>query len=368
MTELDTLRNALAEVDRRLIEAIAARQTIARAIGQRKEAEASGLRDFAQEKRVLERGRSLARDAGVGGDLAERVLELCIEASLTAQEEQRVTHRSGGSGKRVLVIGGGGRMGSWLVGFLLTQGFRVEVADPAGTDQEVSWIADWRDSPLDHDLVIVTAPLRASAIILHELAGRRPGGVVLDVGSLKAPLQGGLGALRAAGVRVTSIHPLFGPDTRLLAGRHVVIVDLGVPEANAAARALFAPTMAEVVTMDLERHDRIMARVLGLSHALNIAFLGVLAGGDSKADELARLSSTTFARQLAVATPVARENPRLYFEIQHLNPFGVEVLDALALVVARLRDTIRSGDEAGFVGLMEAGRRWSQAETKVCAG
>jgi len=366
MTELAQLRDALAGVDRQLIEAIAARQRLAEAIGRRKDAEARGLRDYAQEKRVLERAGLLAREQGIRAELAERVLELLIEESLTAQEEQRVSARSGGSGRRALVIGGGGRMGGWMVRFLLTQGFEVEVADPAGGGPGT--ISDWHDSRLDHDLVIVAAPLRASADILNGLAERRPPGVVFDVGSLKAPLRLGLERVRNAGVRVTSIHPLFGPDTRLLAGRHVVVIDLGVPEANELARGLFAPTMAEVVIMGLESHDRMMAHVLGLSHALNLAFLTVLAGSGRTRDELARLSSTTFARQLAVAAPVARENPRLYFEIQHLNEFGVEVLDSLASAVDRIRNAVRSGQENDFVALMEAGRRFVQAETNAWAG
>ncbi len=361
MSELAELRDRLAEIDRELVRGMAARQRLAEAIGRRKESEARGLRDFAQEKRVIERARRLAREESLSPDLAGQVLELLIEASLVTQEEQRVASRSGGLGRRALVIGGGGRMGGWLVRFLQSQGFQVEIADPAGaSSSEAPWFPDWRQSSLEQDLVIVAAPLRATAVILDELAQRRPSGVVFDVGSLKAPLRTGLERLVHAGVRTSSMHPLFGPDTRLLAGRHVVVIDLGMPEANETVRSLFAPTMAEVITMDLASHDRIMAQVLGLSHALNIAFLAALAESGSTLEELARLSSTTFARQLAVATPVSRENPRLYFEIQYLNEFGGEVLDTLVSVATRIRDVVRAGDENGFVALMEAGRAFTR--------
>jgi chorismate mutase/prephenate dehydrogenase len=37
---------------------------------------------------------------------------------------------------------------------------------------------------------------------------------------------------------------MFGPNTELLSGRHVIFVDCGVPEAVHSARELFAPTMA----------------------------------------------------------------------------------------------------------------------------
>src|SRR5690606_7137305 len=95
------------------------------------------------------------------------------------------------------------------------------------------------------DLVVVAAPLHATNDVLHELAARRPTGVVFDVGSLKTPLRSGLMALRDAGVRVTSIHPMFGPDTSLLSGRHVLFIDVGVPGATEVVRGLFAATMAE---------------------------------------------------------------------------------------------------------------------------
>jgi chorismate mutase/prephenate dehydrogenase len=355
MTELSKLRADLALVDRDVVRLMGKRQRLVRAIGELKNREASALRDFAQEKRVLDRARTTALRQGISPDLAERVLSILIESSLTTQEQQRVTARSGGVGQRALVIGGAGRMGGWLVQFLLSQGFRVEVADPANQGPGLS---DWRESPLDHDLIIVATPLRVSARILGQLARRRPAGVVFDVGSLKTPLFRGLQQLVRAGVRTTSIHPLFGPDTRLLAGRHVIVVDLGVPEANETAQALFAPTMAEVVTMDLASHDRLMAYVLGMSHALNIAFFTALQSSGFTAAELARLSSTTFDRQLAVATPVARENPLLYFEIQKLNRFGGAALDGLADAVDMIRKAVRKGDEATFVSLMERGREW----------
>ena len=76
--------------------------------------------------------------------------------------------------------------------------------------------------------------------------------MVFDIGSLKSPLRSGLLAVREAGVQVTSIHPMFGADTELLSGRHVVFVNVGSPGATKAARELFASTMAIQVEMDLD--------------------------------------------------------------------------------------------------------------------
>jgi chorismate mutase/prephenate dehydrogenase len=258
-------------------------------------------------------------------------------------------------------------MGGWFVRYLAAQGFTVETADPVEPDtryEHITHHADWRTVTLDHELIVVAAPMPATAAILEELAQRPPKGVVFDVGSLKSPLRKSLGALRAAGGRVTSVHPMFGPDTELLSGRHIIFVDLGVPEATAAARALFEPTMATLVEMDLESHDRLIAYVLGLSHALNIAFFTALAESGEAAPRLAKLSSTTFDAQLDVSARVAAENPDLYFEIQTLNDYGTESLAALLYAVERLRSVVRAGDLEGFRALMTRGKSYMMARER----
>ena len=156
---------------------------------------------------------------------------------------------------------------------------------------------------------MVAAPLGATNAILSELAQRRPAGVIFDVGSLKTPLRAGLEALRAAGLRVTSIHPMFGPSTELLSGRHVVFVDLGQGDALERARALFAPTMVEQVVMSLDEHDRLIAYVLGLSHAVNIAFFTALASSGERAPRLVQMSSTTLMRSSTSPVPWPRRAP-----------------------------------------------------------
>jgi chorismate mutase / prephenate dehydrogenase len=96
--------------------------------------------------------------------------------------------------------------------------------------------------------------------------------------------------------------------------------------------------------------------VLGLSHALNIAFFTALAESGEAAPKLARMSSTTFDAQLEVAGHVAEESPELYYEIQSLNDYGAESLEALSQAVERIRTSVLSQDHAGFVALMRRGR------------
>lgn len=360
-TRLRELRERLAELDGSILELVASRQTIATEIGRIKTAIGRSTRDFSQEKEVTLRARTAAATLGLDPNLAEEIALLLIRGSLTAQEQDRVQMSGEGKGRKVLLIGGAGKMGGWLARFLASQGFSIEIADPAALPGAFPHLSDWRSSSLEQDIIIVAAPLRVSGVILEELAQRRPSGVVFDVGSLKTPLRAGLKALLEAGVAVTSIHPMFGPDTELLSGRHVIFIDVGHAAATRVARELFGSTMAVQVEMDLDSHDRVISYILGLSHAVNIAFLAALAESGEDAAHLKNLSSTTFDAQLEVARRVSQENPHLYFEIQSLNEHGPSVLNGLLSVIERFSASVRDGDEAAFAAMMRQGNQYLES-------
>jgi len=358
--DLKELRARLTSLDSELLGLIAERQRISGEVARAKRATGLPTRDFQREREVLLNARAAAEKLGLSPALAENLLRLLIRSSLATQEQSQVVAQGQGSGKRALVIGGAGKMGRWFAEFLDSQGFEVEVADPAGPVEPHAHRADWQSGDLSQELLVVATPLGITAAILEQLARHRPPGLVFDIGSLKTPLRAGLAALHQAGVRVSSVHPMFGPDTDLLSGRHVIHVDVGRPDAVADAQNLFASTMAEQVVTTLDDHDRLIAYVLGLSHAVNIAFFTALADSGEAAPRLARLSSTTFDAQLNVASLVAGDSPALYFEIQALNQYGGESLAALANAVGRLQALVAGQDAAGFTRLMRRGQAYLQ--------
>jgi len=361
---LDDLRVRLNALDKQLLELVAQRQAVVAEIGRVKLDTGTGTRDFKREREVLMRARENAAAVGVSPDLGAALLQLLIRGSLTSQEQARVAAQGRGNGRSALLIGGAGKMGRWFATFLSSQGFRVEIADPAGAFGGYPHTADWHAGELDHDLIVVTAPIKLSNIILSELAARKPRGVIFDIGSLKTPLRQGLTDLRTAGCQVTSIHPMFGPDTELLSGRHVLFIDLGSSVALREAQEIFASTMAQQVVMTLDEHDRLIAYVLGLSHALNIAFFTALAQSGEAAPRLAAMSSTTYDAQADIAERVSQESPDLYFEIQSLNDYGRESLQALRTAVERLWNAVSRNDLPEFTAMMSQGREYLAGRVK----
>jgi len=241
-------------------------------------------------------------------------------------------------------------MGQWFVRFLSNQGFNVEISDINNTHADN---IDYKKSDLTHDYIIVAAPIAASAQILQDLAELQPQGIVLDVGSIKSPLKLPLMQLADSGCKVVSIHPMFGPDIKLLSNKHVIFINLGHLESVEKVKQLFKPTMVEQIDMQLEDHDRLIAYILGLSHIINIAFMTVLSESGEAAETLAQLSSTTFDAQLNIGKNVVSENPHLYFEIQKLNNYSKSTLNALGDSVQRIISIINHDQEKAFVKIMQ---------------
>ena len=112
------------------------------------------------------------------------------------------------------------------------------------------------------------------------------------------------------GMRVTSIHPMFGPDSNLLTGKQIIFMDIDQHDSQQTVKKLFESTTAQLIEMSIENHDYAISYVLGLSHMVNIAFAKVLASSEGERESLPELSSTTFKDQLNVCLLYTSPSPR----------------------------------------------------------
>ena len=132
MTSLEDLRRRINELDRQILELVGKRQETSREVARAKRATGQATRDYNREREVLLSARETGKQYGVPPQVAETILRLLIRSSLTTQEQASVAAQGAGSGRSALVIGGAGKMGRWFADFMASQGFSVEVADPAG--------------------------------------------------------------------------------------------------------------------------------------------------------------------------------------------------------------------------------------------
>jgi chorismate mutase/prephenate dehydrogenase len=345
--DLNSLRARIRQIDLELVTRASERMELARQVGECKRRQKLPTVDYAQEKIVVERALAFAGECGLEPGVAADLLAGLIRASVTAQDEDNLRHAAVGTGKLAVVVGGAGRMGRWFCGFLSAQGYATEVLDPGATPDEN---ARAHAALASADLVVCSTPPAATAELYREWSRQPPTGVVVDIASIKTPLLEPIAALRRAGGRVASIHPMFGPSIILLRDADVVICDTGDAGATTAVELIFQPTTAHLVRLPLADHDRIMADLLSLAHATAIAFALALPQTEHP------VRSTTFRALESLAAAVVRESPDVYYEIQASNPHSATALARLRNALDRLIAAVGAGDPAGFRDLLEEGR------------
>jgi chorismate mutase/prephenate dehydrogenase len=336
---LDSLRERIRLLDLDLVVRVAERVDLARQVGEIKRRQKLPTADYAQEKTVMERARSAAREQGLDPSVAEDLFSRLIRASVTAQDEDSLRLAGLGAGKSAVIVGGAGRMGRWLGRFLSAQGYSTGALDPAAAPEADAWA---RRALASADLVVCSTPPATVVELYADWSREPPAGVVVDIASIKTPLIEPIRALQRAGCRVASIHPMFGPSTVLLRDADVVICDTGDPEATTTVEKLFQPTTARLVHLPIAEHDRVMADLLSLAHAAALAFALALPPTEHP------VHSSTFQDLESVAATVARESPDVYYEIQAMNPHSASALERLRLALDRIVATVTARNAQEF--------------------
>jgi prephenate dehydrogenase len=216
-------------------------------------------------------------------------------------------------------------------------------------------------------LVVLATPLDRFPAVFAELgAVLHERLYVTDVGSVKgwvaeeaqklAPLAGG-------GARFVGSHPMAGREQQgpaaaradLFRGRPCVIVPPAPPPEGAAAEALrvvralwTALGCSPILEMDAAEHDRAVARISHLPHALAALLVGAAEG---QAD--LQLASTGFRD----STRVASGDPEMWADVFLAN--RAAALTATELFVrdlARFQALLDQKDRGGLVGLLQASK------------
>jgi chorismate mutase/prephenate dehydrogenase len=347
LSEINGFREELASIDREIMELVGRRNRIALVIGEKKAEANEEVVVPSVEKNVVQRYIDAGKVSGVSAETAARIARAVIDESVDVQGliPRRAVPR------KIFIIGGNGGMGRWLSAFFAAGGHSVTIHDPhpAGALYPVK---DISPGCRDADVIIVSTPVRISAEILETVVSENKDALIFDILSVKTPVIPVLRNAAALGVKVCSVHPMFGPNTASIAGRNIIVCSCGNDAAADEAASLFSG--GTILRMDIEDHDPITAYVLGLSHAVNLAFSEALVRSGFSSEILCAAGSTTFQRQTSVSSDVSRENGELYYSIQKENPYNEAAVQNLldALLV------LRSSSEDVFIEKMHEGAAW----------
>lgn len=350
---LNQLRTEIGDIDRQLVELIAARQRLAAQVGQAKAAHGIPVKNPGVEASVLSSARERARGLGIDENLVVDVVGKLIEASCRLQQSQRRACEKW----RIFVIGAAGGMGQWIARAVTFLGHDVSGYDLRPLPDDIA-PAEFEAGVATADFIILATPISLTPQVLGRIAALHPGGVVFDICSVKAPLRDAITAAREAGVAVSSLHPMLGPAAPHAPTPHspLVVCDTGDRHAADAVEKLFAPSGLRAVRVSLEEHDALMAVVLGLPHLVSLVFAGAIRDFGPSPEAIFSVGGTSFVAQAELAARVSRQCPDLYFEIQAENERTPSVFQRIGASLRSYHEAIETKDRLRFRQLMEQGR------------
>jgi prephenate dehydrogenase len=266
-----------------------------------------------------------------------------------------------------LCIVGVGLIGGSLARALKAAGAVAEVVgygrDPAQLQlaQELGVIdrgeTDIAAALLGAEVVLVAVPVGAMEGVLRTMAPHLAADtIVTDVGSTKGSVvtaaQRAFGAVPA---RFVPGHPIAGTEQSGVAAsfaelyhkRRVILTPLAHTDVAAVAtvRALWQAAGAEVVEMEVQHHDDVLAATSHLPHVLAYTLVDTLAQMEEHT-EIFRYAAGGFRD----FTRIASSDPRMWHDICLANRDAIlKVMDRYAADLAEVRGAIERGDGAALL-------------------
>ncbi len=213
--------------------------------------------------------------------------------------------------KKISIIGVNGRMGKWFANYFNKMGFEVTGFD-TNDDIKEKFIIKANSligAILKTDYVLLCTPTKNTPEIIRLISKEmKHGSYLIEISSQKSKTAQTL-MKTPSKVNPICIHPMFGPGTKKIDGKNMIIIPIkDVKKELDAAKLLFPK--ADFVTIDASEHDKKIAVILGLTHLINIAFANILAK-DEKISLTEKMSGSTFKIQKIVTESILTESPEL---------------------------------------------------------
>ena len=213
--------------------------------------------------------------------------------------------------KKIAIIGVNGKMGKWFANYFHKIGFEVVGFDTQNEIKEKYIIqgSSLVGAILKTDYVLLATPTKNTPEIIRLIAKEmKRGSYLIEISSHKSKTAQTLLKMPDK-VQPVCIHPMFGPGTKKLDGKNIVIIPIKDAKKDLEITKLLFPS-ANFVTIDAAEHDKKIAVILGLTHLINIVFANILAK-DEKILLTEKMSGTTFKAQKIITESILTESPEL---------------------------------------------------------
>lgn len=244
----------------------------------------------------------------------------------------------------VSIIGGTGQMGRLFKPIFEKHGCKVLIASRK-TKLSIEEAAKLGD------IVIVTVPIDATVNVIKKIARFvRKDAVLTDFTSLKVkPMK----AMLKAKSEVVGCHPMFGPSLKSLKKQTVILVKGKGNKWFFWLKSFFEKEGARVKITTAKKHDEMMAVIQGLVHFSSISVVHALKDLGIDIHESLEFTSPVYKLRMIVLGRILNQDPRLYADIEIMNPKALKTIDAYINSSKKLREIIRKKNTNNFIKFFE---------------
>ncbi|MFZ7255413.1 bifunctional chorismate mutase/prephenate dehydrogenase [Avibacterium avium] len=349
MDALKELRTEIDTLDQELLQLVAKRLALVKKVGEIKHQHGLPIYVPNREAEMLQARRQEAEKLGVPPDLIEDVLRRLMRESYT-RENQFGFKTVNPNIKKIVIVGGKGKLGGLFARYLQLSGYQVESLGRNDWDNAAQILSG-------ADVVIVSVPIVNTVETIERLAPYLTENMLLtDLTSVKkAPLAKMLEVHKGA---VVGLHPMFGPDIASMAKQVVVRCDGRYPERYQWLLDQISIWGAKIYQVDAAEHDQSMTYIQALRHFATFANGLHLSKQPVELAKLLALSSPIYRLELAMIGRLFAQDGALYADIIMDKPENLEVIESLKQSYEESLKFFEQGDKQGFIQAFEQVRDW----------
>lgn len=243
---------------------------------------------------------------------------------------------------KVAVLGCFGGMGFLFSRYFISRGHEVFGYDIKHTKKirGIFLSTTTIEAVKDADVTVIATPIGTTKKVAEEISeSLKEGSIVVELSSVKGGIISQLKKVLRRDLTLLSLHPLFGPSVRTLRGKRFALIG-GEKEAE-LTHSLFPDS--EVIMVDERTHDALMAYLLSLTHAMNLAYAATIS---SKLDmQKVKLFETSLSsKQIDLAKKVLQQDDTLFSRIQLMNTFTLDALNSFKSEVSKIIESVSRED------------------------
>lgn len=242
---------------------------------------------------------------------------------------------------KVGIIGGTGQMGQFFKRFFERNNCKVLILSRKTKLKP-------EDCAKQSDVVLVSVPIDVTVDVIKKIAPHiNKNSLLIDTTSIKKePVKA---MLHYSKCEVIGMHPMFGPNVSSLKNQTIVLCPARTKKWLKWIIDIFEKNKAKIKITTPEKHDEMMSIIQGLNHFSTLAVAHAMKEFGVSIQESLEYTSPIYKLRMAMVGRILNQDPRLYANIEIMNPKNPKALAIYLNSTKKLLKIIETKNTKEFI-------------------